>query len=110
MSLDFYLQYKNDGHDTEVFWRNITHNLGQMAGKAGIYEALWHPEEKRWKYAKDIVEVLEKGLKKLKAKPAYFKKFNSPNGWGMYKHFVPFVEEVLEACRQYPNSIIYCSV
>jgi hypothetical protein len=24
---------------------NITHNLGSMAEAAGIYQALWHPEE-----------------------------------------------------------------
>jgi len=109
MSLDFYLQYQEDGQDIEVFSNNITHNLGQMADKAGIYYALWRPEEKGWKLAKEIVPVLEKGLAKLKAKPTYFEKFNAPNGWGMYEHFVPFVEEVLEACRKYPNAIIYCS-
>ena len=30
-----------------VFDANITHNLGKMAGEAGIYEALWHPERTR---------------------------------------------------------------
>ena len=110
MSLDFYLQYKEDGQEIEVFDRNITHNLGEMASKAGIYYALWRPNEKGWKRAKDIIPILEKGLKKLKAKPKYFEKFNAPNGWGMYEHFVPFVEAVLEACKKYPNSVIYCSI
>lgn len=108
MSLDFCLQYEEDGHEISVFDSNITHNLGKMADKAGIYYALWRPEEKGWVYAKDIIKVLEKGLKKLKDKPKYFEKFNSPNGWGMYEHFVPFVEEVLEACKKYPNAKIYC--
>ena len=109
MSLDFYLQYKIDGNEIDVYDRNITHNLGQMAGKAGIYYALWRPEEKGWKYGKDIIKVLEKGLKKLKDKPEYFEKFNAHNGWGMYEHFVPFVEECLEACKKYPNAEIYVS-
>src|SRR5947209_3501591 len=91
----------------EVYSGNITHNLGEMAEKAGIYYALWRPEEKGWKQAKDIILVLEKGLKKLKSKPEYFEKFNAPNVWGTYKHFVPFVEEYLNACKEYPDAIIY---
>lgn len=109
MSLDFYLQYKIDGNEISVFDRNITHNLTTMADKAGIYYALWRPEEKGWKYAKDIIPLLEKGIKKLKEKPKYFEKYNASNGWGLYEHFVPFVEEVLEACNKYPNATIYVS-
>ena len=90
----------------EVYSSNITHNLGTMADKAGIYYALWRPEEKGWKQAKDIIPVLEKGLKKLKSKSKYFEKFNAPNGWGIYEHFVPFVEEYLNACKEYPDAII----
>jgi hypothetical protein len=103
---------------------NITHNLGKMADKAGIYEALWRPyrlkgfknttnyeaecefERKTIVYANDIIPILKKGLIKLKANPSHFKKFNSPNGWGTYKNFVPFVEEYLKACEDNPNSIV----
>lgn len=37
MSLDVSLM---EVKPTEVFWSNITHNLGKMAKAAGIYEAL----------------------------------------------------------------------
>jgi hypothetical protein len=90
----------------EVYSRNITHNLGEMADKAGIYYACWRPEEKGWKLAKDITPALERGLKDLKKRPEYYKKFNSENGWGLYEHFVPFVEEYLEACKEYPDAEI----
>ena len=109
MSLDFYLQYKIDKNEIEVFDRNITHNLGTMADEAGIYYALWRPEEKGYKKAKDIIEILEKGLKDLKERPEYFKKFNAINGWGLYENFVPFVEECLYACKQYPSAKILTS-
>lgn len=111
-----------------VFDANITHNLNTMADKAGIYEALWRPYRlhKDWKdtndyekelkfegsvimKAKDIISTLEKGLTLLKEKPEYFKKFNAENGWGTYEQFVPWVEEYLEACKQYPESEIYVS-
>mgnify|MGYP000988202751 CR=1 FL=1 len=139
MSLDVYLNRKrylsyDEGktytEDTEqVYWANITHNLNTMAGEAGIYEALWRPHrlkegynisendhQAEWKFeeenttlAKDIIPLLEKGLSDLKTRPEYFEKFNSPNGWGMYEHFVPFVEKYLEACKEYPDAIIEVS-
>lgn len=93
----------------QVYWANITHNLGKMAGEAGIYEALWRPEEIGKTKASEIVELLEKGLADLKERPKHFEKFNSPNGWGMYEHFVPFVEKYLEACKEYPDTIIEVS-
>lgn len=92
-----------------VYDANITHNLGKMADKAGIYYALWRPEEIEKSKAKDIIELLEKGLSDLKSRPEYFEKFNSPNGWGIYEHFVPFVEKYLEACKEYPETDIYVS-
>ena len=83
---------------------NITHNLSTMANKAGIFEALWKPEEIDAIYAKDIIDIVIKGLKDLKERPEYFSKFNASNGWGIYKHFVPFVEMYLDALKLYPES------
>lgn len=90
--------------DERVSSHNITHNLGKMAGEAGIYQALWRPEEIGCKKAADIVPLLTEGLAKLKADPEHYKQFDSPNGWGLYIHFVPFVERVLDDCRTYPDA------
>ena len=115
--------------DETVYDANITHNLGEMADEAGIYEALWRPHrlkegynipesdhQAEWKFeeenktiAKDIIPLLEKGLADLKSRHEHFEKFNSSNGWGMYEHFVPFVEKYLEACKEYPDAIIEVS-
>lgn len=89
---------------------NITHNLNKMAAEAGIYEALWHPELAKLTQASQLIEPLEEGLAKLKAAPEHFTKFNAPNGWGLYEHFVPFVEEVLQACKDYPNATVHTSI
>jgi len=99
MSLDVTLSEK-------VYSANITHNLGKMAAEAGIYQALWRPEEKGYYTAKDLIEPLTKGLALLTSEPERFKTFNSPNGWGMYDNFVPFVAKYLEACVAYPDAII----
>ena len=92
--------------DNVVFSANITHNLGKMADKSGIYYHLWRPEEKGYVYAQDIVGGLEEGLKKLKDTPAYYKEFDSPNGWGVYENLVEFVEEYLVACKKFPQAKI----
>ena len=139
MSLDIYLyREKRTSYDKEktytdslecVYDSNITHNLGSMAQKAGLYEALWRPYmlHKEWKdnflddeqegmfeegvtmYAKDIISKIEEGLKFLKRKPEYFEEFNSPNGWDMYENFVPFVENYLNACKEHPEAIVKTS-
>jgi len=93
----------------EVYSANITHNLNRMAGEAGIYEALWHPEYKGYKYAKDIIEPIEKGLKDMKERPEFYNQFNAPNGWGMYEHFIPWIERYLDACKDNPNAVIKVS-
>ena len=109
MSLDIGLSYHIDGNSVDVFDRNITHNLGEMAEEAGIYKALWRPDENGFEKGSDLIPVLEAGMKDLKERPEYFMKFDAPNGWGMYIHFVPFVEAVLEACKKYPNALIWVS-
>lgn len=90
----------------EYYQANITHNLNTMAARAGIYEYLWRPDELGVTKASELIEPLIKGLADLKARPEYFKTFNSPNGWGMYEHFVPFVEKYLEACKDNPDALI----
>jgi hypothetical protein len=110
MSLDVYLSDPTAAYDVDYLYEaNITHNLGTMANAAGIYEALWRPEEIGKTKANEIIELLEKGLADLKARPEYFKQFNASNGWGLYEHFVPFVEKYLNACKEYPKALITVS-
>lgn len=83
---------------------NITHNLGKMAGEAGIYEHLWRPEEIGVAKAEQLVHPLSEGLKRLEAEPHVFQQFDAPNGWGKHEHLVRFVREYLAACREYPDA------
>lgn len=114
---------------TGVYDTNITHNLGAMASAAGLYEALWRPhrlkpdynipeddykaecefEDNSQTFARDIIPLLEMGLADLKARPEHYAQFNAENGWGMYEHFVPFVENYLEACKEYPDALVEVS-
>lgn len=106
MSLDVYLTRMMP---STVYDANITHNLGKMAEAAGIYKHLWRPEELGITKAEELIKPLEEGLALLKSDPVRFEKFNSPNGWGMYEHFVPFVENYLNACKENLNATIETS-
>jgi hypothetical protein len=106
MSLDVYLTAVRP---TTVYDANITHNLGAMAREAGIYQHLWRPEEIGITKAEQLIEPLRVGLERLKAHPDHYSKFNSPNGWGMYEHFVPFVERYLAACVENPDAEVSVS-
>lgn len=92
-----------------VFTKNITHNLGVMAKEAGLYKALWRPEDLDVYYAEDLIDTLTDGLQQLKAQPEYYKQFNPENGWGNYEGLVEFVEEYLKWCIMFPECIIKVS-
>ena len=112
MSLDIWLEIEVDTggkepHKVELFSSNITHNLNTMAEEAGIYKALWRPDE-LWENptANKLIPHLEAGLLKLKSHPEHYKQFDASNGWGTYKDFVPFVEKVLIACKKHPKASV----
>lgn len=127
------------GLGTELYWANITHNLTGMADAAGIYLALWRPAEmlapdvaavmrdaeQQYGYhseqaaevrkqlpvvrARDLIETLRAGIAKLHADPVYFKRFDSPESWGRYEHFMPFVRDYLRACEEHPDAEVKVS-
>jgi hypothetical protein len=94
----------------EVYEANITHNLSKMAGEAGICGCLWHPKENGIETAADLIEPLRSGIAQMEADPARFKAFNAPNGWGLYKNFVPWLKRLLRACEQTPDAMIDVSI
>lgn len=115
MSLSVYLRPKKEikcdcgrvhyyVESEELFWKNITHNLSEMAEQAGVYAVVWHPEESGINTANQLIEPLAAGLKRLESDPDGFRKYNPPNGWGRYEVLVDFVKKYLSACREYPDA------
>lgn len=112
MSLDVYLSLNkcpHCGRADEVFGQNITHNLINMADEAGIYGILWMPEENGITTARQLITPLRKAIADMKADPKRFKKHNAGNGWGMYEHFVPWLENYLQACEAMPDAAVSVS-
>lgn len=152
MSLDVYLEGPDESEECACdcghvhtrlvrrtyFDANITHNLGRMAREAGIYEALWRPDEMlapdiaavlhdaeeidyHSEHAKslraqlptptaaDLIEPLRNGLRLLRANPTYYRQWEPENGWGTYDGFVPWVERYLAACEEHPTATVRVS-
>jgi len=103
MSLDVYL---TDDLGNKLFYANITHNLNKMATAAGLYPYLWKPNDLGINKASELIQPLESGLNNLKKGDYVFKKYEPHNGSGKYEHFVPWVEEYLNACRQHPDATV----
>jgi hypothetical protein len=112
MSLDVYLDMPkcpNCGRGGTLYNANITHNLAEMATAAGIYRWLWRPEELGVKTAQELIEPLARAIHDMKSEPDFYKKHDSPNGWGTYDDFVPWLEKYLQACELYPESLVSVS-
>lgn len=93
----------------QVFEYNITHNLGKMASEAGLYEAMWRPEEQGWTHARDLVDPLRDGLATLQSDPVRFEAFNPDNGWGDYDGLRLFAAAYLAACLKWPDAEVSAS-
>ena len=98
------------GHHTHktqdvLFNTQITHNLVPMAKAAHIYILLWKPYILTIELAKDLIEPLTSGLRDLRDRPEYFKRFNH-RVCGKYINFVVFVEGYLQACKDNPDAKI----
>ena len=95
--------------DYEVWWGNITHNLTEIAAEAGLYDAVWRPDENGFDKAAQIVPVLANGIVELHDRKEYYKQFDASNGWGTYEQFVEFLLEYFAAAVKYPDAKIEVS-
>ncbi len=103
------VSYREGGSEVEVYHANITHNLNKMASEAGVYFALWRPEEINITAAGQLIPLLRDGLATLQTEPERFLPFNPPNGWGDYDGLIRFVADYLAACERYPTATIEVS-
>lgn len=100
MSLDVYLV------KSEVYHGNITHNLASMARAAGVFDAVWRPDEVGYTRARQLINPLREGIDRLERDPDKFRGFNAPNGWGTYDDLLLFLSRYHKACILYPDAEI----
>jgi hypothetical protein len=92
-----------------VYHANITHNLGEMARAAGVYQQLWRPEEIGIFSAWQLIKPLGEALFNLLAAPDTYKAYNPENGWGNYDGLLAFVGNYLIACINHPGAAVSAS-
>ncbi|MCA1066096.1 hypothetical protein QTG56_25595 (plasmid) [Rossellomorea sp. AcN35-11] len=90
----------------EVVSKDITHNLKAMWKEAGVYDALYDSDGKM---PSEVLPALEKGLSEMADDPERFKKFDSPNGWGKYKHALPWLQDLIVEMKKHPDGEIELS-
>lgn len=109
MSLDVSL-YENCcsacGRSDRVFSRNITHNLVPMAKAAGIYDAVWRPDEIGITTAKQVAQACRDGFGDLFSNPKKYHTYDPENGWGDYDDLVRFMSVYLSACAKWPDALV----
>ncbi|MCK1999954.1 hypothetical protein MZM54_00975 [[Brevibacterium] frigoritolerans] len=103
MSLDISLR---DVKGANIFHKNITHNITPMWKEAGVYSALY---ESQGKNAKEVIPTLENGLSLMKDNPKRFSQLDAPNGWGKYKHAVPWLTELIDGFKKHSDGVIEIS-
>ena len=87
-----------------VYEDNVTHNLTDMARAAGVYKALWRPEDLEIKTAKELKGHLSRALRRLSSDPGRYQEYNPENGWGDFEGFIQFISRLLVACIQHPDA------
>lgn len=97
------------GSDEPEYSTNITHNLARMADAANIYPILWEVGEDEDIRAETVYPLLQEGLSEMILYPETYEIFNATNGWGTYDNFVPWLFELIQACRKYPTAIFTSS-
>lgn len=104
MGLD--VDVRNEKGDV-LFSGYATHNLIEMAQKAGLYIPMWHPDRLSITKAEQMIPYLKTGLFYLLDNKEKLEALNPPNGWGTYNGFLDMVWNYLRACSFHPDGEIY---
>jgi len=105
MGLDVYLEMKVDtgGEEPHFFPLHdfyVTYNLSEMYREAGIWDVIYDCEGKT---SSDIKDAVRKGYDAMMKDPSRFRKYDSPNGWGIYDDTIEHLRKFVEALEKNPK-------
>lgn len=103
MSYDLRIGVKVEGTDiiaviSEPEQSSPTYNLGTMFRKC----TGWDFEQGKWYMVKDVLPLIEHGIKELHINRGEYKQYDAPNGWGTTSSAI----EALESLRDCIYGII----
>lgn len=91
-----------------VFNRSLTHNMLEMATHAGLYDAVWRPDNISATIALHLIEPLTMGLIELTVNKKIHETYTHPKG-GNIDMITKHVAMYLRACRENPTAKIVIS-
>ncbi len=110
MSLDISLVFEPETGgkpvSLEVYTANITHNLTPMWRQAGCYWALYASDGS---LAVEIVAALKSAYAMMYEQLDCFKALEPSNKWGSYEGALKFLDDLIQACEDYPKAIVRVS-
>lgn len=114
MSWDASLTIEVDGNEVSLFETNYTHNIN-----IAINEALSNPDVSTYwapefggcwwevfhnKSAKDTLPLLETIIWEFENKPAEYKQYDAPNGWGTVGGVLERFKDMKEVAEKFPSA------
>lgn len=106
MSIWIYLEIEidtgNKPYTPVLYEDNITHNLTGMWDEAGIYDCIYKKENET---AGSILPTLKQGFAAMQSNPSKYRALEI-NNWGTYEDAMTFLENLIQACEDYPKAII----
>ena len=91
-------------HDVEVYTCEITHNLGNMAQRIGVYKHFWRQEELGIDRAYQLKLPLRWAIDELTVRRNYYKQFEPSNKWGTVEEFIKWMVDLLGYCSENPEA------
>ena len=113
MSLDYSLHVEERcdhcGHvigTRKVCDLNVTHTLGKIARRVGIYPFLWRAPEFGIERAEQLIKPLEYSLDYMRNNRELLLPLEPENGWGTLSDFIEFCANLLKVAKEYPQATI----
>lgn len=95
---------KEEFHEEDCWWGNITHDLGEIAshvpiGDTTLYYVCWRPEEIGVETAGEILPLLVKGIQYMVEHRKELLKYEFSKSRGAYNDFMKFLLNYKQACE-----------
>ena len=85
--------------ETDVLDRSPTYNLAPMF-HAALDISLSDLDGER---CTDCEPIFDDAVRRMQAEPAKYRSMEPSNGWGTYDDALQFMQDMLGACRAYPD-------
>lgn len=80
---------------------NPTYNLGKMFRAAMD----WDYNQGEYYKCSEVIDKIERGIRELRTRQSFYKRFNPPNGWGTLEGAIRVLESLRDCIYEYAEEI-----